>query len=324
MKFLSIASIFGVVTNAQSLSMMSAPNLMSMDGTEYDTFQVSDSKGSNRKYHMMDYFLFAGQSNSIGHTTSDQSIGYDETYWLNLMRLFSIAEFNGTTSMWKQNLYDTIHKIHDYSYPTYFPTNIPTYLPSTSIPDLTTASNDPTIIPWTKRPSQKPTTKPTIAMPSEGTTLIPVTESRMSDLPTSTGTPTRVITYLRDEVVKLQELGLLDQMNQSLPLGHCSYVDFDETSAPIDMSSGSKSTKWNANCGMSFGYELIFSKTLEINGVRRSFETVKVARGGSRLYEGWYPDSGLQWMSLQNSIRNRSGAGKNWMGFVWSQGEMGK
>ena len=73
----------GVVTNAQSLSMMSAPNLMSMDGTEYDTFQASDSKGSNRKYpveteDMMDYFLFAGQSNSIGHTTSDQSIGYDE------------------------------------------------------------------------------------------------------------------------------------------------------------------------------------------------------------------------------------------------------
>jgi hypothetical protein len=75
---------------------------------------------------------------------------------------------------------------------------------------------------------------------------------------------------------------------------------------------------------MSFGYELIFSKTLEMSGVRCSFETVKVARGGSRLYEGWYPDSGLQWMSLQNSIRNRSGTGKNWMGFVWSQGEMGK
>ena len=218
---LSIASILGVVTNAQSLSMMSAPNLMSMDGTEYDTFQASDSKGSNRKYpveteDMMDYFLFAGQSNSIGHTTSDQSIGYDETYWLNLMRLFSIAEINGTTSMWKKNLYDTIHKIHDYSYPTYFPTNIPTYLPPTSIPDK---SNEPTLFPNTKRSSKKPTTKPTTTMPSEGPTLNPVTVSRMTDLPTSTGTPTRVITHLRDEVVKLQELRLLDQMNRSLPLG---------------------------------------------------------------------------------------------------------
>jgi hypothetical protein len=80
--------------------MMSAPNLdemMSMEGTEYDTFQASDSNGSNRKYpaeteDMMDYFLFAGQSNSIGHTTSDQSIGYDETYWHELMRLFSIEK----------------------------------------------------------------------------------------------------------------------------------------------------------------------------------------------------------------------------------------
>jgi len=90
------------------------------------------------------------------------------------------------------------------------------------------------------------------------------------------------------------------------------------------MSNGSLSSKWNANCGMSFGYELIFSKTLEMNGVRGSFEAVKVARGGSRLFEGWFPDSGRQWPSLQNSIRNRSGAGKNWIGFVWSQGEMGK
>jgi hypothetical protein len=206
--------------------MMSAPNLdelMSMDGIKYDTFQSSDSNGSNRKYpaeaeteDMRDYFLFAGQSNSIGHTTSDQSIGYDETYWHKLMRLFSIAEINGSTSMWEQNLYDTILKVHDYSYPTYFPTNYPTYLPSTSIPS---ASNEPTLIPTTKRPSQKPTTMPIIAMPSDGTTLIPVTESQMSDLPTRSGTPTRVITHLRDEVVKLQELGLLDKMNQSLPLG---------------------------------------------------------------------------------------------------------
>jgi hypothetical protein len=132
------------------------------------------------------------------------------------MRLFSIAEINGSTIMWEQKLYDAIHEVHDYSYPTYFPTNYPTYLPSTSIPS---ASNEPTLIPTAKRPSQKPTTMPIIAMPSDGTTLIPVTESRMSDLPTRTGTPTRVITHLRDEVVKLQELGLLDQMNQSLPLG---------------------------------------------------------------------------------------------------------
>ena len=118
--------------------------------------------------------------------------------------------------MWEQNLYDTILNVHDYSYPTYFPTNYPTYLPSTSIPS---ASNEPTLIPTAKGPSQKPTTMPIIAMPSNGTTLIPVTESRTSDLPTRTGTPTRVITHLRNEVVKLQELGLLDQMNQSLPLG---------------------------------------------------------------------------------------------------------
>ena len=51
---------------------------------------------------LRDYFLFSGQSNSIGFTTNGQSIGNDETYWLRLMRLFSIAERIGTTSMWSK------------------------------------------------------------------------------------------------------------------------------------------------------------------------------------------------------------------------------
>lgn len=106
MKFLSIASILGIVTNAQSLSMMSAPNLdelMSMDGTEYDTFQASDSMGLNRKYSvetedMMDYFLFAGQSNSIGHTTSKRIHWLRRDILAQSYASFSIAEIIGTSN----------------------------------------------------------------------------------------------------------------------------------------------------------------------------------------------------------------------------------
>ena len=34
-----------------------------------------------------DFFLFSGQSNAIGHTTSSQSITKNVTYWMNLLRL---------------------------------------------------------------------------------------------------------------------------------------------------------------------------------------------------------------------------------------------
>lgn len=203
---------------------------------------------------LRDYFLFSGQSNSIGFTTNGQSIGHDDTYWMRLMRLFSIAEKIGTSDTWKQNLYDTIQAVHN-------------------------------------------------ATDKEGIG------------------PASVVSLLTDEVVKLQELGLLDQMNQSLSLGHCSFVDFNKTATPISRSGGSKPILWSANCGMSFGHELIFSKTLEMNGVRRGFETVKVAEGGTRLYEGWCPGEGLHWEALQKSIRSRKGTGKNWRGFVWAQGE---
>jgi hypothetical protein len=38
---------------------------------------------------------------------------------------------------------------------------------------------------------------------------------------------------------------------------------------------------------------LLFSKALELSDTVTKFETVKIAIGGSRMYEGWYPDHGL-------------------------------
>jgi hypothetical protein len=75
---------------------------------------------------------------------------------------------------------------------------------------------------------------------------------------------------------------------------------------------------------MSFGHELMFSKTIEMNETVRSFETVKIAKGGSTLYKNWFPESGVYWETLKNTIQSRSGAGQNWMAFVWVQGEQGE
>ena len=96
-----------------------------------------------------DFFLFSGQSNAIGHTTSSQSITKNVTYWMNLLRLFNEAEQNGGTSnVWRDKLYNTIQSVH-----------------------------------------------------------------------TAADGPASVITLLRDEVVKLQGLGLLNRLNQSLSTG---------------------------------------------------------------------------------------------------------
>ena len=87
-----------------------------------------------------DFVLFSGQSNAIGHTTSDQSITRNVTYWMNLLHLFN--------DVWKGKLYTTIQSVH-----------------------------------------------------------------------TAADGPASVITLLRDEVVKLQGLGLLNGLNQSLSTG---------------------------------------------------------------------------------------------------------
>ena len=76
---------------------------------------------------------------------------------------------------------------------------------------------------------------------------------------------------------------------------------------------------------MSFGHELMFSKTLEMNEtIPRPFEAVKIAKGGSTLYAQWYPGTGVYWETLKNSIQSRKGAGQNWRAFVWAQGEQGE
>jgi len=76
---------------------------------------------------------------------------------------------------------------------------------------------------------------------------------------------------------------------------------------------------------MSFGHELMFSKTLEMNEtIPRPFEAVKIAKGGSTLYTQWYPGTGVYWETLKNSIQSRKGTGHNWRAFVWAQGEQGE
>jgi hypothetical protein len=69
----------------------------------------------------------------------------------------------------------------------------------------------------------------------------------------------------------------------------CSFVRPLNANDVQDVSDGTQPTKWNANCGASFGHELMFSRTLELGmGVKSRFEMVKNAEGGTEIHKHWY------------------------------------
>jgi hypothetical protein len=104
----------------------------------------------------------------------------------------------------------------------------------------------------------------------------------------------------------------------------CSFVNPREEGGVDDISGGSQPTIWSANCGESFGHELMFSTTFEKAKTGTNFETVKIAHGGSRMFEDWYPNNGRYWDALNSSLWSRTGGGNRWSGFIWHQGEQGE
>jgi hypothetical protein len=88
-------------------------NLFESDLNEYETTSfVGSHVNVIADGQSVDYFSFAGQSNSVGHTTSGQSISKNGTHWASLMRLFNESEYIGTSQTWNQRLYDTIQSVH--------------------------------------------------------------------------------------------------------------------------------------------------------------------------------------------------------------------
>jgi len=125
------------------------------------------------------------------------------------------------------------------------------------------------------------------------------------------------------ETMNLYNQGLLTDLDTPLSLGSCSYVIPQDNGRIVDQSKGTQQTVWDSNCGHSFGHELTFSRTLEMQmGQTTNFETVKNSHGGSEIYRDWYPGHGRYWDKLQSSIRSRKGSG-NWKGFLWHQGTQG-
>ena len=68
----------------------------------------------------------------------------------------------------------------------------------------------------------------------------------------------------------------------------CSFIIPQENGGVVDNSGGTVKTVWNSNCGDSFGHELTFSRTLELEmGQQTGFEAVKNSHGGTEIHRHW-------------------------------------
>ena len=133
---------------------------------------------------------------------------------------------------------------------------------------------------------------------------------------------------LARETMKLYRKGLLADLDTPLDLGSCSFLEplkemYDDKQRPIvqDSSSGIQPLVPGSNCGKSFGHEIMFGRTLELQLAQRNrYEMVKYASGATSLSEHWLPGEGTFWDGLNSTIHRRQGYG-NWKAFVWHQGE---
>jgi hypothetical protein len=132
----------------------------------------------------------------------------------------------------------------------------------------------------------------------------------------------QVATTLTNGIMELYNSSLLNDLDVPLKFGKCSFVEVVDDTNVYNVSQGIVPTVWNANCGHEFGHELLFSRTLELEMDYNAteFEMHKIARGGSGLYEHWYPNHGLHWNLLKDAIEQRRQGEGDWKGFIWHQG----
>jgi hypothetical protein len=119
----------------------------------------------------------------------------------------------------------------------------------------------------------------------------------------------------------LYQSSLLNDLDTPMQYGKCSFQYAKDDTRILDVSSGTVPISLDANCGSKFGHEFTFGRTLELElKYDNEYELHKVARGGSGLYEHWFPGHGKHWHLLKETIEERNDDDSNWKGFVWHQG----
>ncbi|KAL7456689.1 hypothetical protein ACHAWC_009012 [Mediolabrus comicus] len=262
----------------------------------YPTISTSPTNPSR------DLFLLSGQSNMVGHTTSGQSIGGNEKYWDEILTILNQPDVVAKTTeaaaaeagagadmsdVWPE-MYNLIYEMN-----------------------------------YQNRRVAKSLTSGLYNM------LLHNKNSNSNSSSSSNN--------------------LLTGLDVPLTNGKCSFMEAYEKNGKSkvdDVSAGTQEIAWDVNCGHVFGHELMFGRSLELelsgsgsdsdsgsnattsttggSGLgydKKEFELIKIARGGSALYEHWYPNHGLHWHLLRKTIIKRGNEGSaSWKGFVWHQG----
>lgn len=123
------------------------------------------------------------------------------------------------------------------------------------------------------------------------------------------------------ELLELHSRGLIQNIKAPLMNAQCSFNDPSQEIPgprldPINVSPYAK-------CGGNFGHELMFSHALssKADWSNQPFTVDKVAVGGTKLYESWFPGVGTYWDALNSTIHTKSvQEGAEWKAFVWHQG----
>jgi hypothetical protein len=245
-----------------------------------------------------DLFLLSGQSNMVGHTTSFQSIGGNEKYWDEILTILNKTDVVSQTTEAAGGVGADMSEIWPEMYNLIYEMN---YQKRSVAQSLTTG-------------------------------LYNMLLHNKNSNSNSSGSSNN---------------NLLTGLDVPLSNGKCSFMEAYEKNGKSkvdDVSAGTQKIAWDVNCGHVFGHELMFGRSLELElsgsgsgsnattststaaggGLgydKKEFELIKIARGGSALYEHWYPNHGLHWHLLRKTIIKRGNEGSaSWKGFVWHQG----
>lgn len=271
----------------------------------YPTYSPINCWGDSSPTPPGDLFLMSGQSNIIGHSTSRQSIGKNNDYWLEIKSILEAERDNNSdaekTSSMEEELNAVIERTN----------NLPRCLLGCKTKNAVLSNN---------LQSQSNTNQ------DENDELLKKCKQGCRS----------VASTLTSELLKLYNLGLLSNLDEPLTHGKCSFVEpiKDKGNGVEYISQGTVPINWNVGCGKAFGSEFMFGRTLEMGTSNNNststtmtttytsnFELVKNGRGGSELYKHWYPNHGLYWNELQKTISQRKGQDNNWKAFIWHQGE---
>lgn len=200
----------------------------------YPTYSPINGWGDSSPTPPGDLFLMSGQSNIIGHSTSRQSIGKSNDYWLEIKSILEAeradSEAEKMSSM-EDELYAVIERTN----------NLPRCLLGCKTKNVVLSNLQSTATQTNNHDENDKLKKCKQGCKSVASTLT-------------------------SELLNLYKLGLLNNIDEPLVHGKCSFVEpiKDSDNGVEYISQGTVPISWNVGCGKSFGSEFMFGRALEM------------------------------------------------------------